>query len=267
MNKLFLKVLKYLIIVYVAACGLLFLFQEKMIFFPQKLDKDYEFTFDRSFEEIFIKTNDQSTLNGLLFKTDSSKGLIFYLHGNAGSLQRWGEVATHYTALNYDVFMLDYRGYGKSDGSISSTEQVFSDVQTAYNRMLELYDQENIVVIGFSIGSGIAAKLASVNQPKLLILEAPYYSMTDMMHHRYPFLPAFLLKYKFSTNEYLEECEMPVAIVHGTDDPVIYYGSSIKLQEHFKAKDTLITLEGQGHNGMIHNAQYFTALDKLLDAD
>lgn len=267
MNKLFLKVLKYLIIVYVAACGLLFLFQEKMIFFPQKLDKDYHYTFDRSFEEIFIKTQDQSTLNGLLFKADSTKGLIFYLHGNAGSLQRWGEVATHYTALNYDVFMLDYRGYGKSDGSISSTQQVFSDVQTAYNRMLELYNQENIVVIGFSIGSGIAAKLASVNQPKLLILEAPYYSMTDMMHHRYPFLPAFLLKYKFSTNKYLEDCEMPVAIVHGTGDRVIYYGSSIKLQEHFKAKDTLITLEGQGHNGMIHNVQYFTELDKLLDTD
>lgn len=264
MKKLLLKILTYLILLYVVVCGFLYLFQEKMIFFPQKLDKDYAFTFDGSFEEIFIKTQDQATLNGLLFKSDSSKGLIFYMHGNAGSLQRWGEVATQYAALNYDVFMLDYRGYGKSEGSISGTEQVFSDVQAAYDRMLERYDQKDIVVIGFSIGSGIAARLASENQPKLLILEAPYYSMTDMMHHRYPLLPAFLLKYKFSTYEYLQKCTMPVAIAHGTGDQVIYYGSSIKLQEHFKATDTLITLEGQGHNGMIKNAEYRKALKKIL---
>ena len=76
-----------------------------------------------------IKMNDNTLLNGLLFKTDNSKGVIFYLHGNAGSLNSWGEVAKAYTDLNYDVFMIDYRGYGKSEGSISSQGQFFQDMQ------------------------------------------------------------------------------------------------------------------------------------------
>ncbi|HET6558773.1 MAG TPA: alpha/beta fold hydrolase [Prolixibacteraceae bacterium] len=264
MKKLFLKTLKVILILYVLICGLLFFFQEKMIFFPQKLAKDYPFTFEQNFEEINIKTPDQVVLNGLLFKADSSKGLIFYLHGNAGSLKRWGSIYSNYEELKYDLFMLDYRGYGKSEGSIKSQEQLFMDVQAAYNEMLKRTPEEKVVIIGFSIGSGIAAKLASENHPKLLILEAPYYNLTDMMHHRYPFVPGFLLKYKLETNRYLNDCKMPVVIFHGTSDQVIYYGSSLKLKEHFKPQDTLITLEGQEHNGISDNADYITALSEIL---
>jgi len=264
MKQLFLKIVITLFILYVALGGLLFFFQEKMIFFPQKLEKNYQYTFDRNFEEINIKAHDQAMLNGLLFKSDSSKGLIFYLHGNAGSLKGWGEIAKTYTDLHYDLFMLDYRGYGKSEGAISRQEQIFADVQAAYNEMLKLYSEDKIVVLGFSIGSGIAAKLASANQPKLLILEAPYFSLTDMMKHNYPILPTFLLKYKFETNQYIKDCTMPVVIFHGTADQVIYYGSSIKLKELFKEQDTLITLPGQAHNGMTKNEDYLIALEKLL---
>lgn len=264
MKKLFLKTLKVILNLYVVICGLLFFFQEKMIFFPQKLARDYAFTFDQEYEEINIETPDQVLLNGLLFKADSSKGLIFYLHGNAGSLKRWGGISSTYAALQYDLFMLDYRGYGKSEGSIKSQDQLFLDVQAAYDEMLKRYPENKIVIIGFSLGSGIAAKLASVNYPKLLILEAPYYNLTDMMNYRYPFVPDFLLKYKLETNRYLEDCKMPVVIFHGTNDKVINYGSSLKLKEHFKPQDTLITLEGQEHNGIAKNVDYITALSEIL---
>lgn len=267
MKKLFLNTLKVILIFYVLICGLLYFFQEKMIFFPQKLAKDYPFSFEQNFEEIHIKTPDKAVLHGLLFKADSSKGLIFYLHGNAGSLKRWGSISSAYADLQYDLFMLDYRGYGKSEGSIKSQEQLFADVQAAYDEMLKRTPEEKIVVIGFSIGSGIAAKLASQNHPRLLILEAPYYSLSDMMHHRYPFVPGFLLKYKIETNRYLENCKMPVVIFHGTSDNVIYYGSSLKLKEHFKPQDTLITLEGQEHNGISENAHYITALSEIFRRD
>lgn len=264
MKKLLLRTLKAVLIFYVIICGLLFFFQEKMIFFPQKLAKDYSYSFEQDFEEINITAPDQMMLNGLLFKADSSKGLIFYLHGNAGSLKRWGGISSTYTDLQYDIFMLDYRGYGKSEGSINSQEQLFMDVQAAYDEMVKRYPEEKIVVIGFSIGSGIAAKLASENRPKLLILEAPYYNLTDMMHHRYPLIPGFLLKYKLETNRYLENCKMPVVVFHGTSDKVIYYPSSLKLKDHFKPQDTLIKLEGQEHNGIAKNVDYITALSEIL---
>ena len=262
-NKV-LKSLKIVVVLYLITCGLLYLFQERLIFFPQKLARNYQFSFNNLFEEINVAANDGILLHGLLFKADSSKGLIFYLHGNAGSLSSWGNVAETYTDLSYDVFMLDYRGYGKSEGSISNEEQVYQDIQTVYNELKKKYPEENTIVLGYSIGTGPAAKLASDNNPRLLILQAPYFSLTDMMRHSYAIIPTFILKYKFATNEYVSACKMPVVIFHGNQDAVIYYGSSIKLKEQFKRQDTLITLNGQGHNGMTYNEEYKTELKKIL---
>ena len=124
--------------------------------------------------------------------------------------------------------------------------------------------ENKIIVLGYSIGTGLASKLASTNKPKLLILQAPYYNLTDMMKQRFSFIPTFILKYKFATNEYLKNCKMPVTIFHGNSDEVIYYGSSLKLKEEFKKQDTLITLNGQGHNGMTENEEYKIELTKIL---
>lgn len=264
-KKIILRTLRLLIIFYVLICAGLYFFQEKLIFFPDKLDKNYKFSFNQPFEEINIKTKEANLINGLLFKSDSTKGLIFYLHGNAGSLRNWGEVAQRYTDLHYDVFILDYPGYGKSEGAINSREGLFSDIQTSYNEVKKRYREGSIVVLGYSIGTGLAAKLASANHPRMLILQAPYYNLTDMMRHTYPIIPTFLLRYKFQTNQYLKECKMPVVIFHGDRDEVIYYGSSLKLKKEMKKGDTLITLKDQGHNGMTDNADYTKAIKTILN--
>ncbi|NOR88218.1 MAG: alpha/beta fold hydrolase [Bacteroidales bacterium] len=263
--KIFLSILKILIIVYLLLCALLFFFQEKLIFFPQKLDKDYQFNFHQKFEEIKIKTDDGKELHGLLFKVENSKGLIFYLHGNAGCLSSWGDVAKTYTNLNYDVFLIDYRGYGKSEGSISSQKQFFSDVQMAYNQMLNLYSEDKIVVLGYSIGTGLATKLAATNHPKLLILQAPFYSLTDVVKRLFPVVPTFILKYKFENYRYIQDCQMPIVIFHGNKDEVIYYQSSVKLKEVMKSTDRLITLDGQRHNGMTDNPKYLEGIRAVLE--
>lgn len=264
MKKAILRILKIAAGLYIIVCVLLFFFQEKLIFFPQKLEKDYKFSFEQKFEEIDIRTKDNKLLNGLLFKADSSKGLIFYLHGNAGSIDSWGTVAKTYTDLGYDVFILDYRGYGKSEGSIEGQSQFFQDIQTAYDEMKNRYTEVKIIILGYSLGTGPAAKVASVNNPKLLILQAPYYSLSDLMRQTYPIIPPFLLKYKFETDIYIKRCKMPIVIFHGDTDEVIYYGSSLKLQKEFKNKDTLITLAGQGHNGITDNSDYKTEIQKIL---
>src|SRR4051794_5022706 len=121
----FLKILIILVIRFLVICAVLFFIQEKLIFFPERLHKDYKFDFDQNFEELTIKGSDGVLLNGVLFKTSNPKGLIFYLHGNAGSLRTWGEIAETYTSLNYDLFMLDYRGFGKSAGYINSERQLY----------------------------------------------------------------------------------------------------------------------------------------------
>ena len=264
MKEILFNTIKIIAGLYAIICVLLFFFQEKLIFFPEKLNRNFKFNFDQNFEEINIRTKDNKLLNSLLFKADNSTGVIFYLHGNAGALNSWGDAAKTYTNLNYDVFMLDYRGYGKSEGTISGQKQIFEDIQTAYDLLKKNYPEDKIIVLGYSIGSGLAAKVASENNPGLLILQAPYYSLTDLVRHTFPIIPTFLLKYKFETNRYLKDCKMPVVIFHGDQDEVIYYGSALKLKEQYKDQITLIPLIGQGHNGMTENMEYRMEIRKVL---
>ena len=265
MKIILISTLKVLAGIYVFVCGLLYFFQEKLIFFPQKLDAVFRFDFDQPFEEKNIEMADGKKLNGLLFKAEHSKGLIFYLHGNAGSLASWGYVASVYTDLNYDVFILDYRGYGKSEGTINGQVQLFEDIQIVYDELKKNYAENKIIVLGYSIGSGLASKTASANNPKLLILQAPYYSLVDIVQQRFPIIPTFILKYKFETNHYLKSCKMPVVLFHGDQDQVIYYESSLKLQQEFKSGDTLITINGLGHNGMTDHPDYRAGIKRILD--
>ncbi len=264
MKKILIKTLKIVTVVYILACGLLFSCQEKLIFFPEKLDKNYKFKYEQVFEEKNILTPEGIKLNCLLFRADSSKGVILYLHGNGGSLSTWGSVAKNYTRLNYDVFIIDYPGYGKSEGKIHSQEKLYTNLQTVYDTVKKLYTEDKIILLGYSIGTGPAAKLASTNSPRLLILQAPYYSLTDLVRHMYPIVPSFLLKYKFKTFEYIKDCKMPVIIFHGDKDEVIYYESSLKLKMNFKKQDTLITLKGMNHNGMTNNKDYLEAIKVIL---
>ena len=135
MIKILLNILKISAIIYVCVVVLVYFFQEKFIFHPTKIPNDYQFRFGQKTEEITFKTKDNTLLHGILLKADSSKGLIFYLHGNAGSVASWGEVAHTYTQEKYDVFMLDYRGFGKSEGSIFSEKQLYEDVQLVYDKI------------------------------------------------------------------------------------------------------------------------------------
>ena len=264
MKKVFKNVLKFLVVLYIIVCGLLYFFQEKIIFHPRKLSPDYHFNFSQQYEEFQVKANDGILLNGVLFKNDSAKGLIFYLHGNGGSIESYADVAAFYGALHYDVCMFDYRGYGKSEGNINNLEQLFEDNQTVYNEMKKQYPEEKIILLGYSLGTGFAAKLASENRPQRLILQAPYYSLKDMMMRQYKIIPTFILKYNIATNEYLKKCTMPITVFHGTSDNTIYYGSSLKLKKEFKQGDTLITLPEQGHGRIIENPIYQTAIKNIL---
>ncbi|WP_340202116.1 alpha/beta hydrolase [Ascidiimonas sp. W6] len=265
MKRTLLNFVKIVLAIYMFMCGLLYFFQENLIFHPQKLEKGYQFQFHPDFKEYYFKTDDGNLLHGILFKAANSKGLIFYLHGNARSLKSWGSVAKTYTDLNYDVFILDYRGFGKSEGTIDGEEQLFKDNQLVYDVLKNKYKEQQITILGYSIGTGLASKLASDNQPKQLILQAPYYSLTDLVQHMLPFVPTAILKYKFETSQYLKKCRLPIFVFHGDIDEVIYYGSSLKLKKQFDTQIQLITLEGQSHNGITANKQYQEELKSILN--
>jgi pimeloyl-ACP methyl ester carboxylesterase len=249
---------------YVALCCVLYFKQESLLFFPTRLRADYQFRFPGNFEERWVTTSDGTRLHGLLFHAPDSKGLVFYLHGNGGAVDSWGESAPTYTRLGYDVFFLDYRGYGKSGGCISSQAQLLSDVQTAYRQLLPEYPENRTVILGYSVGTGLATWLAARQHPKLLILQAPYFNMRDLATHLYPFVPGFLVRYPLPTNELIAQVKAPIVLFHGDQDEVIYYQSSVRLKALLKPSDKLIVLPGAGHNGMTDNSMYQRELAKLL---
>jgi pimeloyl-ACP methyl ester carboxylesterase len=259
--------LVFIVLLYVAGCGFLYFKQETLLFYPEKLPANYQFQFPGEYREYPVAAPDGTRLSGLLFKVKAPKGLVFFLHGNGGSLAGWGGVAATYTRLGYDVFLLDYRGYGKSEGRISSQAQLLSDVEAAYNQLKGEYSEQRIIVAGYSVGTGPAAWLAAQHHPRLLLLHAPYYSMADMAAHTiklWPILPGWLLRYPLPTNEFVQQVSAPVVLVHGDRDELIPYTSSARLRALLSDGAQLIRIPGGRHNGLIEHPAYQQVIGQVL---
>lgn len=250
--------------IYALLLFLLYHYQEKFIFLPDRLEQNFVFQFDPQFDEKFIETTDNQKLHGLLFKAEKSKGVVFYLHGNEGALNSWGFMNDLYTNKGYDLFILDYRGYGKSSGTISSEKQFMDDIEQAYASISKSYADSQIVIIGHSLGTYPAAVLAANHHPKLLMLLSPYYSMQDLVLSKYPFIPKFVLKYKFPTFKFINKISCPIVIVHGNNDKLIKVESAIKLKQMAKPGDELFIIQNLGHNGINQNLEYQGKLKDLL---
>ncbi|MDP5157058.1 MAG: alpha/beta hydrolase [Flaviramulus sp.] len=243
----------------------LYFIQEKLLFLPTVLEQDYVFNFRYYFEEITLNTDDGSKLNAVHFKVENSRGVILYFHGNAGDLSRWGKIAEYFVEKQYDVLIMDYRTYGKSIGKLSE-QSFYSDADLFYNHLLKTYNENDIVLYGRSLGTGIASYLASKKNPKQLILETPYYSILDVAKDRFPILPINqLLKYKFPTFEFIKNVNCDITMFHGTEDNVVPYTSAEKLfQISPKQYTKFITIGGGSHNNLIEFQDYLNTIDVIL---
>jgi len=261
-----LGVLLFIFFLYVAVCAIMYLFQERLLFFPEKLDASYDYhgVYYSDFEEIFIPVEEGITLNGLLFKSSGDKGLVFFLHGNAGALNSWGTGADLYLDQGYDVFYLDYRGYGKSGGEIQSEKQFVADAQKAFDLMKERYAEDQIIISGTSIGSGLATQLAARNDPRYLVLTSPYQGLQELIREKYPFIPPFLIKYKLQSHSYLSEINCPIFIFHGKQDKLIpcSHGEKLAAQDN---KVDLHVIDGFGHNDLLISPEYQREIRRILD--
>ena len=256
--------LLFFVVIYILVVSYVYFNQVGMIFQSARLPKDFKFDYQQKFEELNIKSFDGINLNGLLFKAENSKGLIFYLHGNAGTLETWGKIAKVYTKLGYDIFILDYRSFGKSEGEIENEDQLNKDVSVVYKNMLERYPEDKIIITGYSIGSGLATILASQNKPKALILQAPYYSFTELSSSRVPFFPNFMKKFSLETRDYLPKIKGPIYIFHGIEDQLIPFKNSVRLNELLKSDKNLFLLKNQDHIGINENEDFQNQLKIIL---
>lgn len=260
------NILIILLLLYGAICLLMFSFQERMLFFPTKLKKDYSFNqvLFEEFEEINHQVADGIEINTLLFTTPSPKGVVLFFHGNAGALNSWGTGAELYLRNNYDVCYVDYRGYGKSDGKILSEKQLISDAQVVYDYIKDRYPEEQIIISGTSVGSGIATQIAAANNPKYLILTSPYFSLAGLIQEKYPFIPGFLIKYKLQSEKYLSQINCPIFVFHGAEDTLIpvHHGERLAAQDE---KVELFVAKGFGHNDLLASSVYLNEMKRILN--
>ncbi|WP_240475349.1 alpha/beta hydrolase [Flavobacterium reichenbachii] len=257
--------LAFFVVIYVLLISYVYFNQVGMIFQSTALPKDHQFVYESKFEELNIKSYDGVNLNGLLFKAENSKGLVFYLHGNAGTLDTWGKISKIYTNLGYDIFILDYRGFGKSEGEIENEDQLNKDVATAYKTLSIRYPENKIIIAGYSIGSGLAALLASENKPKALLLQSPYFSFTELSGSRVPFFPNFMKKFHLETFRYITKVKAPIYIFHGVDDQLISCSNSVRLNKLLDFKGHFYALKGQDHIGMNENEEFQDRLKTILE--
>jgi fermentation-respiration switch protein FrsA (DUF1100 family) len=246
-------------------CSMLYFLQEKLIFLPSKLDKNYRYAFEEPFEEIYLNRPDGAILNALHFRRKDPQGVILYFHGNAGDLSRWGEVVQELVRRNYDLVVMDYRTYGKSTGKLSE-QALLEDAQAFYDYLRRSYTEDRIILYGRSLGTAMASYIASRNQISLLILETPFYSLLDVARSRFPFLPLEpLFKYPFRSFEFLKEADGRMIMIHGDQDEVVPLESARKLQQSLKGKPLeFILVPGGKHNNLSAFDIYQRTIDRLL---
>lgn len=261
-----LSALVFVVIVYIIVSVALYYLQDYMLFKPEKLPKGFQFNYDNQiFEEHNLETRDGAIINAIrFFPEGESKGIVLYLKGNSKSLKGWGKFAVDFTRLGYNVLMVDYRGFGKSTGR-RSQKAIKRDLQEVYNKIRELTSEDRIILYGRSLGSGFAAKLASMNHPKMLILESAYYSLTKVTKRYLPFMPlSLLIKYPLPTYKWLKYVQCPIHIIHGTDDKLIPYTTGVKLSLINPKLTRLHTVIGGGHKNLNNFESYHIMLEDII---
>ena len=256
------------LVVYLAISVALYYLQDYMLFKPEKLSKDFEFNYEnQEFKEYNLETRDGAVINGIrFFPKGESKGVVLYLKGNSKSIKGWGKFAVDFTRHGYNVLMVDYRGFGKSTGR-RSQKAIKRDLQEVYNKIKELTTEDRIILYGRSLGSGFAAKLTSMNNPRMLILDAPYYSLTKVTARYAPFMPlSVLLKYPLPTYKWLKYVQCPIHIIHGTNDKLIPFKTSIKLSKVNPKLTKLHSVIGGGHKNLNNFESYHKMIHDILNS-
>lgn len=238
--------------------------QERFIFKPEKLKQDFIYKYDAPFRELFFDIEPGVRINGLHFTVDKPHGLVLYFHGNTRSIKGWARYAKDFYRYNYDVVLVDYRGFGKSTGK-RTEKDMLSDMQFVYDDLATRYTQQHIIVYGRSLGSGFATKIASDNKPRYLILDAPYFSFTKAIERFLPMLPVrFVLRFHLRTDKWIENVSCHTYIIHGTRDWLIPVRNSEKLQALNPKKITLIRIKGGGHNNLPSFPEYHNFIRDIL---
>lgn len=252
LNSLYMVIGIVILVFYLFIISMTYFFQEKFLFHPVPLPSSVSLgTHYFNGKEVEIETKDKVKISALFFRTNSDRAIL-YLHGNAGNLESWQDVYQDVGHVGYNVLIIDYRGYGKSSGTISE-KGLYLDGEAAFDFLLQKgFSPENIVVFGRSMGTGVATELAIQHKNiKALLLETPFTSLKAVAQSTAPYLlPVLWLKYDFNNLEKMDRIEAPLLVIHGTSDQLIPFSHGIKVYERYAKDKQFLEIESGEHNNL-----------------
>lgn len=244
----------------------LYYLQEKFLFHPVALPREYKYQFDMPFKETELAFNKTDTMSLVQFfpKDSVRKGVVLYFHGNRQNINRYAKFATIFTNQGYEVWMEDYPGFGKSVGERTEANLNYQAMQL-FNMAKSRYGADSILLYGKSFGTGIAAYVGINAKAHRLILETPYSSIPRLFGCYAPIYPVNTMStYKIPSDDYLAGTTMPITIFHGTSDWVVPYRCAARLKKVLKPTDEFITIEGGSHHDLAGYPLYQQKIDSLL---
>ena len=254
---------------YCSAGIALYYLQDKILFHPNKLNPDVNYTIQSSFRELNIPFNKEDTLNLIQFlPTNDSQlqGVVLFFHGMKGNTEDYAKRAKVFTDLNYEVWMPDYPGFGKSSG-VFSEKKINSQAYEIKKLALNRFSKEKIIVYGQSIGASIAANLASTGNVAKLILENPSYDVPDLLHH-YTFVYPWssMSAYRFSVNDALSYIDkrLQVNIITGDNGELFSSVSANKLKQMLNNNESFINIKQETASDLGYEIEYKNLIGKML---
>lgn len=226
--------------------------ERRNIFFPMRSVELTPQHIGLSFEDINFKTSDDVELNGWFIPSADARSAILFCHGNAGNISHRLEVVNILNKIGLNVFIFDYRGYGKSNGR-PSEKGTYLDAIAAYNYLIQRpgIERGSIIIYGKSLGAAVGIDLARRVRHRALIIESAFTSTKDMAREVYPFLPiSLVVPPRYNSIPKIQDIESPKLIIHSQDDEIVPYHHGRRLFKAAKEPKEFYRMRG-GHNDAV----------------
>jgi len=227
---------------------------------------------DSLVEEIYLESKSGNKVHTIFYKRETPIATIFILHGNARNLQGWSHTARKLHDLGFQTFMMDYQGFGNSEGK-PSHKNVIADAQIAFDYLLNRKEVQStkIIVLGFSLGGNLAVRIASDNADKIdaLAIEGAFTGHRAIAIGVGPrllkFVPFLLAKNAINGKKLIASIDLPKLIIHSTEDKIIPYKMGQDFYEHASEPRELWTISGPHIRGLwLFEAEYVKKLEALI---
>jgi fermentation-respiration switch protein FrsA (DUF1100 family) len=238
---------------------------ELLLFFPSKFPAGDWNPKDLQFHDVFFAAEDGTKLHGWYCPADNPRAVVLVSHGNAGHVaSRAPWLRLLQTKTRVSVFMFDYRGYGRSEGT-PTVAGVIQDATAARAKLCELAGVKNseLLLMGESLGGAVAVQLAADSPPRGLILQSAFSSLRDVADVHYPKLSWLVPRNKFNSVKQIVHYRGPLLQSHGSEDRTIPFSSGEKLFRAANEPKQFVTIEDADHNNWLTDA-YLKQLDGFL---